>query len=157
MTNLLIFIALYFAALALLSVIARPYRVRLIAVSESLLSDHVNESERQFVSHVTRTAYSVRTSPMLFLIFLQGLLRTSESLDANPDDFEKSHPALTADNRAHELLEMHMASAAAVNPIFGILAYAAKWAFRAKAAAYLRKSKNSAINLDIYEMRSVLA
>jgi hypothetical protein len=156
MINLFIFVVGYLLFLATLSLIARPYRMRLISVSESLLSDNVTESEKQFIGHVTKTAYSVRTAPMLFLVFAMGLLKTSQSIDANQGDFEKNHPVLTDGNRSHELLEMHMASAAAVNPIFGALAYAAKWAFKIKTRAYFEKNNGQPINIDIFEMRAVV-
>jgi hypothetical protein len=154
MSTLIAFIAAYFLLLAVLSVVARPSRVRLKNLSCELLTANLTQSERKMVLRLADSAYSVRTAPLLLLVFITGVLRHSEKLDAESDGWVVDNPTLATDRRSHELLELHMASAAAANPIFGALAYVAKWVFRAKSKAHFERVESGAKALDLYEMKA---
>jgi hypothetical protein len=154
MSTLIAFIAAYFLLLAVLSVVAKPSRVRLKNLTCELLAADLTKSERKMVLRLTASAYSVRTAPLLLLMFITGVLRHSEKLDAASDTWVIDNPTLSTDRRSHELLELHMASAAATNPVFGTLAYAAKWAFRVKSKAHFERVESGAKALDLYEMKA---
>lgn len=157
MSNIVLFIAAYFVVLAVLSVAVRPNRLRLKQIANELLNEKTTDSEREMITRLAGSAYSIRTAPMLLLVFTMGVLRRSQELDGESDKWAVDHPILASDRRSFELLDLHMASAAAVNPIFGSLAYLAKWIFRAKAKAHFRRANNGERRVDIYEMRVVSA
>ena len=156
MSTLIAFVAAYFVLLALLSLLARPLRARLKTVASGFLDQDLTDTERKMILRLADTAYSVRTAPVIFLVFVIGLLQQNEKIDKESNSWAIENPTMASDRRSHQLLELHMASAAAVNPIFGALAYAAKWLFRAKAKAYFRRESSSA-KLDVYEMRVIAA
>ena len=159
MTTLFIFIIGYFAFLAALSLIARPYRLRLKFAGERLLADSLlTDSDAKMVRGMLSTAYSIRTAPVLVLVFLTGMLRHSEQIDFEADSFAREHPSFLQHYETwHEMLEMHMVSVFAVNPIFGVFAYVGKWMFRAKARAYFTKTEQGVKTLDFYEIKVVAA
>ncbi len=139
MTTLLIFVTAYFALLAVLSLVAQSYRLRLKAACEHLLDKaSLCQDDVKMVEATLSSAYSIRTAPMLLLVFMTGILRSGQQIDSDADRFDKEHPTFNEHLLVwHEMLETHMVSAFAVNPIFGSLAYIAKWIFRAKARAYI--------------------
>lgn len=157
MTTVFLFVAAYFALLALLGLLARPYRLRMRAIADELLQLQPTEAERKFIFRLVDTAYSVRTAPVIFLVFVVGILQRSEVLDRDSDKWAIENPRLSSDRRSHELLEMHMVSAAVVNPIFGALAYVTKWVFRAKARAYIARTQGDSKSIDLCEMKVVSA
>jgi hypothetical protein len=159
MTTLFILIIGYFAFLAMLSLIARPYRLRLKSAGERLLADSLlTDDDAKMVRGMLSTAYSIRTTPVLVLVFLTGVLRHSEQLDFEADSFEREYPSFVKHHKTwHEMLEMHMVSAFAVNPIFGVFAYLSKWMFRAKVRAHFTKTDQGVKTLDFYEIKVVAA
>lgn len=139
MTYALILLIGYFVALAALVVIAKPYRARLAELLHDLSHDYPNDSLVQgMVRSYASSAYSMRTSIIQFFTFLIGLTQSPKSLDEGCEEMEVQHSEPLNDKRLYEMMECHMASAAAINPIFGGLAYAAKALFRLKAWLHFR-------------------
>lgn len=157
MTTLFIFVLAYFGFLGLLSLAAKPYRLRLHAAATRLCDNaSLSPSEDKMLKSILSSAYSIRAAPMLLLVFMTGILRRSEQIDTDADSFAQENPSIREHYALwHTLLETHMISAFAVNPIFGSLAYVAKWILRTKARAYFARTKRASRNLDLYEIRAL--
>ena len=139
MTTIFALVAGYFGLLAVLSFIARPYRLRMRELADALVRAHpTDDLSRDFCNGLLKTAYSVRAAPIRFLLFMAALLVPGARLDQDCDEIEAEHPAFFNDPRVHKLVENYHVSIALVNPVFGILMYLAKFAFRVKAIAYYR-------------------
>lgn len=139
MTTMFALIAGYFGLLAVLSIIARPYRARMRALAHDLLADHPNDMlAREFCSSLLTTAYSVRAAPIRFFIFMAALFVPGDALTRECEEIESEHEAFFTDSRVHRFVDAFHVSIATANPIFGLLMYAAKGAFRVKAVFYLK-------------------
>lgn len=155
MTSIVIIVGGYFAALVVLALVARPYRIRMKALALELIESGIPEREERLIKRLMETAYSIRTSPQIFFVFMIGLARRSDQIDREVQEFVKNN-ALARDPRVSKLLDLHMASAAAVNPIFGALGYGAKWAFGLKAIAHHRGKRSVRSFPDMFEMKAAL-
>lgn len=132
MTEILIFVGAYFALIAALSLVVRPYRARINEAAARLRNLPLNANERRLVEGIVDSAYSVRAAPLVALAYLEGLVLTRHGLIRERDQFEEAMPTLCSDKAQqdlHLLSECQFVSAAAVNPIFGLLAYFVRWIF----------------------------
>lgn len=143
MNTILVLLGAYFAVLGGLSLLARPYRLRLGAIGASFAEGELDEHALGFVRATLTSAYSWRAAIMLFLVYLMGIFETGERLDQSYRAFEKDHPMLARDPRVHQMMDAYFASVAAVNPTFGLLAYLAMRVFRLKARMH-----HSALNAE---------
>ena len=155
MNALLLFVGGYFVVLAVLLVAARPYRVRLVQLGTEILNDTDSEDVRRQVRDMLRSAYSIRTAPVQLLSYCVLLYLPHYRLIAMAQEFVKEHDGLLQEQRFSELFDLHRASAAAVNPIFGALAYLAKAAFRMKVRFYSRRYHADRTQLKALQMRTV--
>jgi hypothetical protein len=157
MITLIIFIVAYFALLAVLSLAVRPYRLRLKVACEHLFDEApLAQGDIKMLQSMLSSAYSIRAAPLLILVFMMGILRSGQQLDSDVEKFDKENPMFVANRRVwHEVLEMHMVSAFAANPFFGIAAYIARWIFRAKARAYFARTHQPTKSVDFYELKAV--
>lgn len=132
----------YFVLLAGLSAGALPYRRRMRKLGAELCALPLNDTERGVVEGMLRHAYSWRMAIVLFLVFVAGLFQAGDVLDRDSEQAFFKAPNFTKDDRFHQFCDAFFASVIGVNPIFGMLAVAAKVAFRVKALRY--HSSNSA-------------
>lgn len=141
MISLIALIAAYFATLVILSLAARPYRKRMKLLASELLAGNLNDAERDMIASILRSAYSMRSAPMLVLTFTVGAMMSRETFDRMDHEAVELYPSLCNDERIFELSDLRMASAAAANPLFGALAYAARIGFRVKIRARFHKER----------------
>jgi hypothetical protein len=143
MNTILALIAGYFGLLAVLSLIAGPYRIRMRALAHDLVRDHPDDMlAHDFCSSLLATAFSVRAAPIRLFIFMAALLVPGDVLTRDCEEIEHEHEAFFTDVRVHELVDAFHVSIAASNPIFGLLMYAAKGAFRLKAVIYFKGKRS---------------
>lgn len=142
MVYLIALVAAYFAMLIGLSVLARPYRVRLAALLAKIAEDYPDDPLAQHWCKDWRgSAYAWRAAPIHVLRFLLLLLIPGSALDERYDELERDHPELMKDTRVGEVLRCYYASISATNPIFGILLMLVRFAFRVKCILH-RNGKN---------------
>ncbi len=136
MTPILTFLAVYAAIYVTLNLVAIPYRKRLVdSVTEAkakVRSPHL----RSVLDTFTLSMTSMRTSVILLLIFTQMLIEPKGKL-LRSSELSEEENALYEDGLMREILETHMASAAAANPLFGALAYVARTASHIRARSIL--------------------
>jgi hypothetical protein len=130
MSYILILFGCYLGLWTALSAIAMPHRRHLAEIAESLREENI---ERDFVDGMLASAYSWRSAVMLALVYTMGLFQSGTALDRECDQFAAERPNLANDARVHSMMDAYFASVAAVNPIFGALAYLAKRTFQLKA------------------------
>lgn len=141
MTNpAIILIAAYFVVMLALMLAAQPYRRELRELVRTLEGECTcAEADKEFLEGVRTTLFSIRVAPVLVLVFLVGLLASLDGLMRQCDDFEHDNPNLTHDARLDRLLDLHMAVAAANNPLFGAVAYVLRILFRLKILAWQKR------------------
>lgn len=123
MNTLLIFFAGYLAVSVAINVLAIGYRKDLAAaVQKAKRIDGLSKQEIATLDSYVLSMRSLRTSIILLLVFWQLALMPKEQLAAGPT--RVMNDALWESGLMSEILEKHMASAAAANPLFGALAYA---------------------------------
>ena len=132
MTYILILIGVYFAALSVLAIAARPQRKRLLELGEALQQESMTPVEREFITMQVSSTYSWRSAIILSLLFLSGLFRSIKTIERECAGFDERYPFLANDERVFELMDLHFVSAIAVNPLFGMLAIVFRQAFRIK-------------------------
>lgn len=124
----------YFALLAVLSVVARPYRARMAVLARDLLAAYPDDP---FIQHLCeayiKSAYSLRAAPVRLLSYILGLIKPARELDRECYQMKEESPAFFADPRISELIDCYNASISAVSPVFGALAYVARLLFLLKA------------------------
>ncbi|MBA4757733.1 hypothetical protein [Sphingosinicella sp.] len=155
MTQILILVGGYIALLALLSIAARPARRGLIQVSKNLAKLELTERERHMVNALLSASYSWRSAPIIALSFLTGLLQSPHSLDEESEEFASAIPNLIRSEDFHRLFEYHLISVASVNPLFGLLAYAARLAFRAK-TRFHTQSRMTVHQIELIGMKAAV-
>ncbi len=133
------FVFSYFVLLIALSALVRPQRKRLAVLAHELLSEDIDEDRRVLIGRLLATAYAMRMAPTQFLATCIALLIPSDRFDREARDWAQKSQDLIEDGRWFEMFECHSASAAAANPIFGALAYAARGVFKLKARHYARR------------------
>lgn len=133
----LAFVALYVGILVALSLLVRPQRERLKNLVREMSQERLGDRDRHQIHFMATTAYSWRVAPAIMLAFLLGIVRASADLDRECNE-RASKSKLLNDPRFHAIVDAYMASAAAVNPIFGALAYAARAVFKLKAVLHHR-------------------
>lgn len=133
MNTVLILFGVYFAALAVLLIMARPYQRRIQELAAELRVHAMSSDERRFVDSLVDSSYSWRSAVILALTFLVGIFQSATKLDSDCADFNHRFPVIANDPRVHELMEAHFATAVAVNPVVGILAILMRYTFRLKA------------------------
>lgn len=127
-------IAAYFALLIVLSVIARPYRVRLAELANELLADYPDEPIIVELCRVyTLSAYSIRAAPIRLLTYLIILIKPARDIDRECEEMKRDNKAFFEDARITEMMDCYNASISAVSPVFGALAFLASLAFKLKA------------------------
>lgn len=154
MTQILTLVGGYIALLALLSLVARPARRGLASISNRLATAGLSEHERHMVNVLLATSYSWRAAPIIAMSFLTGLLQSVPSLDDEAGKIASAFPNLFQTTDMHRLFEYHLASVAAVNPLFGVLAYAARWAFRVKLYSHHR-SRKAIEQIELIGMKAI--
>jgi hypothetical protein len=145
MTQVVILIAAYFAVLAMLSIIAIPYRRRLRALGAELCSLELNSADRAYVEALLRNAYSWRGAIVMVFAYAAAMFQSGDTLDKQCDKLVEESP-LFADPRSHAFGEAYFASVVAVNPLFGIPAVVMRAAFRFKALLYHRRHNASDVD-----------
>ena len=136
MTYILILIGCYFGLWAALSACVTSHRRDLAAFGAALQNRTMDQDEREFVNNMLASAYSWRSAIMLCLVYIIGLFQAGATLDKECDKFASEHPTLSRDAHLHGMVDAYFASVAAVNPIFGALAFVLKRIFRLKARLY---------------------
>lgn len=126
-------IVAYFALLIGMSIFALPYRRRMRDLGAELLASGLNERERRTVEGMLRSAYSWRGAIVLLFTFLAGLFVSGDRLDEECEACGEQLPNLLGNPTFHRLADAHFASLVGVNPIFGMFAVLAKFAFGLKA------------------------
>jgi hypothetical protein len=154
MSPMLLLILAYFVLLAGISAGAMPYRRRLRELGAELCALDLNERERRLVEGMLLHAYSWRMAPMALLVYLAGLLQSGYTLDERADQGLESMPSLMGDPRFHCFSEAFFASIVGVNPLFGIFAILARWAFKIKARIH-RNSKGAQRITDLWATSTV--
>ncbi len=128
MEMILIFFACYLALAVVTNGLAVRYRRNLVSVVKKAKKvQGLSKHELAVLDSYVLSMRSLRTSIILFLIFVQMLLMPKEQILS----FSETQPPkeiLWDSGYLPEILDMHLASAACANPIFGALAYAANWA-----------------------------
>lgn len=136
MTLILTFLAIYAAIYVALNLVAVSYRKRLVVAVAKGKSQVQSVKLKELLDSFTLSMTSMRTSVILLLIFTQMLLEPKGKL-LRQSDISEEERALYESGLMREILETHMASAAAVNPFFGALAYAARFASHLRARSIL--------------------
>jgi hypothetical protein len=155
MLNMFAFVVAYFLLLALLVAAARPQRKRLYRMCDSLLaSDVLNDRERALVGALRWTALSLRAAPMGTLSFLQGLIATECGIQREAEEFSAAYPKLSVGSDARMMIEAYMASIAAVNPIFGVTMYVARWLMRTKLKLIRRHKDGTRVSSDMFALEA---
>jgi hypothetical protein len=163
MMTIFAFVAGYFALLVLLSLIARPSRVRIAELAGELSCEQLSEKQKRMLRSVVESAYSMRSAPAHFLFTVAHLLTPSEKFDQRAREWAAlaENRAIIEDHRWAELFDRYTVSIIAVNPIFGALLSLARLLFRLKARLYAKRVKQPAIDpatLEIYgELKAAAA
>lgn len=144
MTAIAIIAACYFGTLLLLSILVRPMRRRMLENAQGLLNSDLTPAQQELVKMTVESAYSMREAPIAFFHIMAWVIRP---MDQVVRSFEKMEPDADFwdDPRATRMFASHLASVAAVNPAFGILAYAARALFRVKIYLFLRGATKAEI------------
>src|SRR5438045_1298392 len=124
MMTIVLFVGGYFVLLGGLSVAVRPYRVRLADLADEIICDTRSDAVRKHVQDVLRTTYSVRGAPIEFFGLCMLLVLPAHRVIALAHDAYEEHREMMSEERLAEFYELYRVSVAAVNPIFGALAYA---------------------------------
>lgn len=139
MTTIFALIAGYFALLVVLSLIARPSRVRMAALAHELMASDPKPEHRQVLKLLLDSAYSMRSAPVALAGTIISLLTPSEKFDAMAREWVKENREYVEDSRWIEFLERHTLSVVAANPIFGAPLLFARLLFRIKAHLFARR------------------
>lgn len=129
----------WFGAQAVLSLIMRPYRLKLrdgLAYLEAHAK--LNDAEKQFVQHLWRNAYSARAAIFLCMTYLEGLLMTKDAVRREVDCLEETHPSFCRDRYMTDMLDWYFLSVFAANPLFGPISLVLRWLWHAKVELMLR-------------------
>ena len=143
MTTILAFAAGYFALLMVLSIIARPSRLRIAELARELAQDDLKPRQRQHLKVLLDSSYSMRSAPVHLAAIVIALLTPSEKFDAGAREWAKDNQELIEDPRWNELFERHIVSIVAVNPIFGALLSVARLLFRLKAYLFAKRLRGA--------------
>jgi hypothetical protein len=161
MTTILLFVGGYFVLLGTLSIAVRPYRTRLANLASEILCDSESEDVRRYVQDSLRTAYSMRSAPAHVLGYIIGLLTPSERLSRDAAEWAKRFPDFMQDRRWMGLSDYHLASVAAVNPLFGALLYVLRMLFRLKLYLFVRRhyrpSQPKVVEIEMFNEMKVAA
>jgi hypothetical protein len=139
MITVLALVAGYFLLLMALSLMVRRQRERMAVLANSLLKMELLPHQERVVQRVINTSYSMRSAPAHLLSFTIALLTPAERLDHDARQWAKENPEMVTDRRWGELFDCHMASVAAINPVFGVLMYLARFLFKMKAYVFVRR------------------
>ena len=144
MLYLTLFVVSYFVGLAILSVVARPYRMELASLAEELLADYGHDKHaRALLERRKNSAYSIRAAPIAMLGYWIGVITPIQTIENAAADFESDYDGLFDDHRLPRLFSCYQASIAAVNPIFGALMFFSKALFIMKILMHVRSKENS--------------
>jgi hypothetical protein len=133
MITIAVLLAAYFALLAVLSFAVTPYRRRIARLGAELCELNLTPVERRVVEGLMRSTYSWRGAIVLLFAYLEGLFLPVAALDRESEQLQREAPTFVSDPRMHQMSDAYFASAVAVNPLVGLLAVAARWAFHLKA------------------------
>lgn len=148
-------IAIYFVALVVLSVMARPHRVRMATLANELLADYPSSSAiRQLCSHCLATAYSMRIAPIRLCAYVAFLFKPGREIDEVCDRANQENPELFRDPRVGRMLEAYNASTTAASPVFGLLASVARYAFILKAIIHHREVQSRDKYAELVDLRA---
>ena len=139
MKTVLIFLGAYLALTLMLMVVARPYRVRLMALAAELCDPLLPDEVRDLAYRISVYAYSMRVAPIHVFWYATMLIKPSWQVLREARDYALEHPAIMAEQRFGELYALYIISTAAINPAFGAIALTLRALFRVKARAYARK------------------
>lgn len=139
MSTIVALIAGYFALLAILSLIARPYRARLAELIDQLGSDYGDYPDILAVlQRYADTCYIWRSATIKFVGYVLFLMVPGSALDKVYEKTEQDQPFIFSDPRFREMISCYNASISAVNPIFGALMFAVREIFLLKARIHHR-------------------
>lgn len=122
MQTILIFFAVYLAIYLAMNLWAIRYRRKLVASVSDAKAATSDFKIHQLLDSFQTSMTSMRTSVILLAIFIQMLLEPKAKIKTFTDSSNNVDPLYTS-GLMRDILESHMASAAAVNPFFGALAY----------------------------------
>lgn len=123
MNTILIFFACYVAFAVGINAIAIGYRRELAeSVHKARQIEGLDDREIAILDSFLLSMRSLRTAVILSLVFAQILLTPNERLKASTE-MSKNDETLFDAGLMPRILELHLASAAAANPIFGAVAY----------------------------------
>jgi hypothetical protein len=125
MKLILIFFAGYLLVYLGLNLLARRYRRRLVECVGKAKKASIGKHNAAVLDVFVHSMTSMRTAIVLFLIFIELLVLPNEQLLR--DDLSREDRNLWETGLMPEILDNHMASAAAANPFFGALAYLARF------------------------------
>lgn len=130
--NLIIaFLAGYLLVSVVLNLLALRYRRRLVALVDEAKADVTDERLRASLDSYVLSMRSMRTAVILALIHIHILLMPKEKLKACPQ-FTDEENTLWRKGLMAQIMDYHIASAAAANPLFGALTYVLSWAVVAR-------------------------
>lgn len=148
-------IAGYFAVLVVLSVLARPHRVRLVMLANQLLADYPgNEFVEDLCRHFVESAYSLRVAPMRALQYAVFMFKPGHEIDRTCDRMHREQPEFFRDARIGAMIEAYNASTTAVSPLFGLLATVMRYAFLMKAYLHHHNKRTSDQFAEVVELKA---
>tara|TARA_R110001606_G_scaffold10272_9_gene44136 strand:- start:1276 stop:1755 length:480 start_codon:yes stop_codon:yes gene_type:complete len=159
MNTILIFFAGYIALHFGLNIVVHSYRVRLMSLISEAKKLNLSKVESRSLETLAKTAYSIRSAPALMLMFIGGLLqseeRIREELEELEDDADEDCAELWESGIIHKILDYHMASVAAANPIFGALAYLFRIAFSLRIRFHFDKKQKAKV-VDLLGLKAAV-
>ena len=126
MESILVFFAVYLAIYLTMNLVAIRYRRRLVVAVEKAKNETDDPKTHRLLDSFQVSMTSMRTAVILCAIFVQMLLEPKAKIEAAIAEKGDTDP-LYASGLMGEILECHMASAAAVNPLFGLAAYVTRF------------------------------
>lgn len=141
MEYLIAFILGYFALLAGLSFAARPARLRMKRLATELLAEHRYDADvTEYLQHQLATAYSWRAAPIDTFVMIAALIVPARVFWEKARKVEAEHPVMFSDPRFYRFDNDYTLSIAAVNPLFGVLMYAANVLIVLKLMAFAKRA-----------------
>jgi hypothetical protein len=137
MSVIIAFVASYFVLLVLLSEMVRPARRRLTVLADELLCMDLSPEAEGVIRSMLHTAYSIRAAPLTLLALTIAVFTPSAKINRQVGAWVKENPEVAGDRRWNELYSLYYASISAVNPIFGLMLFVARWIFRLKAYLFV--------------------
>lgn len=142
MSTVIALVLAYFGLVVVLSLLVKPQRERLRTLAHDVRSGELTPRQERVVHHLLGGAYSLRSAPMQLAAAAILILTPSFTLDRDARKWASENESIVRDKRWGEMFDAYLASVAAVNPLFGVLMYAAIWLFRAKAKRFVVRGRS---------------